>query len=69
MKHSQVATDFHGVPDEILEKAAGYRAICIFVNKKIQASQVPLLVKNGNKIILCCSAGFDNVPIAECKSK
>jgi len=56
-----VATGFTGVPDEVLRQAAGYKAICIFVNKKIQESQAHILKENGNQVILCCSAGFDNV--------
>ena len=27
-----------------------------------------ILKANGNKLILCCSAGFDNVPIDLCKA-
>ncbi len=57
-----------GVPDEVLRHADGYTAICIFVNKKILDSQVEILKDNGNKLILCCSAGFDNVPIDLCKA-
>jgi lactate dehydrogenase-like 2-hydroxyacid dehydrogenase len=53
----QVATGFHGVPDEILKQAHGYTAICVFVNKKISPEQVEILKDNGNKLILCCSAG------------
>ncbi len=63
----QVATGFHGVPDEILKQADGFTAVCIFVNKKILPDQVEILKANGNKLILCCSAGFDNVPIDLCK--
>jgi D-lactate dehydrogenase len=29
---------------------------------------VEILKSNGNKLILCCSAGFDNVPLEECKA-
>jgi len=28
----------------------GFTAICIFVNKKIEARQVPILVENGNRV-------------------
>lgn len=45
----------------------GYTAICLFVNKKIKAEQVDILKANGNKLILCCSAGFDNIPLDKCK--
>ena len=37
------------------------------MNKKITNEQVDILQSNGNKLILCCSAGFDNVPIEKCK--
>ena len=63
-----MATGFHGVPDETLRQAEGYTAICIFVNKKIQPTQVDILKSNGNKLILCCSAGFDNIPLDEVKA-
>ena len=62
-----LAHGFHGVPDEILKEAEGYLAICLFVNKKIKAEQVDILKANGNKLILCCSAGFDNIPLDKCK--
>ncbi len=62
-----MATGFSGVPDEILKEAAGFQSLCIFVNKKIAPAQVEILKSNGNKLILCCSAGFDNVPLEQCK--
>ena len=65
---AKVATGFHGVPDEILKQAHGYTAICVFVNKKISPEQVEILKDNGNKLILCCSAGFDNIPLEQCKA-
>jgi len=51
-----------GVTDENLRGAKGYTAICIFVNKKISEEQVSILKDNGTKLILHCSAGFDNSP-------
>ena len=51
----------------MLEKAKGYKAICLFVNKKILPDQIDILKANGNELILCCSAGFDNVPVDLCK--
>ena len=42
--------------------------MCIFVNKKILPSQVDILKANGNKLILCCSAGFDNIPLEQVKA-
>ena len=53
----QVVDGFDGVPDDILKQAAGYKAICIFVNKKIAPEQVEILKANENQVILCCSAG------------
>ena len=57
--------DGDSVPDDILKQAEGFIAICIFVNKKIAPEQIEILKANGNKLILCCSAGFDNIPL-EC---
>jgi len=57
-----------GVTDENLRGAKGFTAICIFVNKKIQPQQVDILKENGNKLILHCSAGFDNSPTEELKA-
>jgi len=56
----QVAADFQGVPDEVLLQAEGYKAVGIFVNRKIEDRQVEILKKNGNALVLCCSAGYDN---------
>jgi len=56
-----------GVTDDNLRGAKGFTAICIFVNKKISAEQVEILKENGNKLILHCSAGFDNSPTVELK--
>jgi len=61
-----VSTD-SGVTDDNLRGAKGFTAVCIFVNKKIKARQVGILKENGNKLILHCSAGFDNSPTAELK--
>ena len=57
-----------GVSDENLRGAAGFTAICLFVNKKILAEQVDILRDNGNKLILHCSAGFDNSPTTELRA-
>jgi len=56
-----------GVSDENLRGAKGFTAICLFVNKKISANQVEILKDNGTKLILHCSAGFDNSPTNELK--
>ena len=60
--------DGDGVPDDILKQAECFTAICIFVNKKIASEQIEILKTNGNKLILCCSAGFDNIPLEKCIS-
>jgi len=57
-----------GVTDENLKGAAGFTAICLFVNKKISAEQATILKDNGNKLVLHCSAGFDNSPTEELKA-
>ena len=54
-----------GVTDENLRGAHGFTAICIFVNKKILPEQVAIIKENGNKLVLHCSAGFDNSPTSE----
>jgi len=58
-----------GISDENLRGAKDFTAICIFVNKKIKPEQVKILKENGNKIILHCSAGFDNSPTEELKAE
>ena len=57
------------MPDGVLMEAEGYQSICLFVNKKLTESQIDILAENGNKLILCCSAGFDNIPIEKAKAK
>ena len=54
-----------GVSDENLRGAEGFTAICIFVNKKISPEQVEIIKNNGTKLIMHCSAGFDNSPTQE----
>jgi len=56
-----------GVTDDNLRAAKGFTAICIFVNKKISERQIDILKDNGTKLILHCSAGFDNSPTNELK--
>jgi len=58
-----------GISDENLRGAKDFTAICIFVNKQIKPEQVKILKENGNKIILHCSAGFDNSPTEELKAE
>ena len=63
-----MASGFRGTPNGVLMEAQGYKAICLFVNKKLTEEQIDILAHNGNKLILCCSAGFDNIPIKKVKS-
>ena len=63
-----MASGFRGTPDGVLKEGQGYTAICLFVNKKLSEQQIDILSENNNKLILCCSAGFDNIPIEKVKS-
>eukprot|EP00397_Hematodinium_sp_SG-2012_P009598 GEMP01009689.1.p1 GENE.GEMP01009689.1~~GEMP01009689.1.p1 ORF type:complete len:336 (+),score=89.87 GEMP01009689.1:234-1241(+) len=56
------------VTDDALKGAAGFTAICLFVNQKIAPEQVAILKQNGNKLVLHCSAGFDNSPTEELRA-
>eukprot|EP00096_Caligus_rogercresseyi_P009990 TRINITY_DN3506_c0_g1_i1.p1 TRINITY_DN3506_c0_g1~~TRINITY_DN3506_c0_g1_i1.p1 ORF type:complete len:340 (+),score=131.19 TRINITY_DN3506_c0_g1_i1:63-1082(+) len=58
----EVAEGFSGIPEDVLRRAKGFTALIIFVNKKFKDSDVEILKENENKFILCCSAGFDNIP-------
>eukprot|EP00397_Hematodinium_sp_SG-2012_P037999 GEMP01041279.1.p1 GENE.GEMP01041279.1~~GEMP01041279.1.p1 ORF type:complete len:336 (+),score=89.38 GEMP01041279.1:45-1052(+) len=53
---------------DALKGAAGYTAICLFVNQKIAPEHVATLKQNGNKLVLHCSAGFDNSPTVELRA-
>merc|ERR1719283_513366 len=57
-----------GVTDDNLRRGKGFTAICIFVNKKIEARQVEILKDNGTQLILHCSAGYDNSPTEELRA-
>ena len=68
-----VEVAYHGnnmkkVSDYVLRKAAGFAAVCIYENKEISKEQVEILKENGNKFILCCSEGFENVPVEACEA-
>ena len=56
----EVATGFSGVPDDVLKRANGYKALGIFVNKKVTDNQVETLKSNGNELILCTSGMATN---------
>lgn len=45
--------------------AAGYPAICVFINDAADAAALRILASGGTKIIACRSAGFNNVDLKE----
>lgn len=47
--------------------AEGFDAVCIFVNDKCDAATVDILASGGVKLILCRSAGFNQVDLAAVK--
>ena len=47
--------------------ANGFDAVCIFVNDKCDAATVDILAAGGVKLILCRSAGFNQVDLAAVK--
>jgi D-lactate dehydrogenase len=44
--------------------AAGYPAVCVFINDTLDAEVLKTLVDNGTKVIALRSAGFNNVDLA-----
>lgn len=48
--------------------AAGSDAVCIFVNDKCDAATIAILAKGGVKLILCRSAGFNQVDLKAAKA-
>jgi D-lactate dehydrogenase len=52
-------------PTAVLAK--GYDAVCIFVNDKCDAATIETLAAGGVKLILCRSAGFNQVDLAAAK--
>ena len=51
-----------------MKQAKDFKAICLFVNQKLNEAQIDILKQNKNKLILCCSAGFDNIPLQKVKT-
>jgi D-lactate dehydrogenase len=47
--------------------AKGFDAVCIFVNDKCDAATLDILAAGGVKLILCRSAGFNQVDLAAAK--
>lgn len=63
----KIASGFVGVPNEVLDEAAGYKALGMCSNRRIAPSQVEIMKENGNQLILCFGAGYDNIPLEQCK--
>lgn len=55
--------------EDTVSLAAGYDAVCVFVNDIVNAAVVTQLHKLGVKIILLRCAGFNNVDIKACQGK
>ena len=51
-----------------MKQAKDFEAIGLFVNQKLNEAQIDILKQNKNKLILCCSAGFDNIPLQKVKT-
>lgn len=49
--------------------AAGFDAVCVFVNDIVNAAVVDKLYRSGVKVILLRCAGFNNVDIKACQGK
>jgi D-lactate dehydrogenase len=59
-------------PEPLNERTAplarGFDAVCIFVNDRCDASAIEELAKGGVKLILCRSAGYNQVDLAAAKA-
>lgn len=55
--------------EDTVSLAAGFDAVCVFVNDTINAAVVNQLYKMGVKVIALRCAGFNNVDIKECQGK
>jgi D-lactate dehydrogenase len=49
--------------------AAGYDAVCLFVNDDLNKEAVDVLYKNGVKVVLMRCAGYDKVDLKACEGK
>ncbi len=49
--------------------AAGYDAVCLFVNDDLNKEAVDVLYKNGVRVVLMRCAGYDKVDLKACEGK
>ncbi len=49
--------------------AAGYDAVCLFVNDDLNKDAVDVLYKNGVRVVLMRCAGYDKVDLKACEGK
>jgi D-lactate dehydrogenase len=47
--------------------AAGAHAVCVFVNDRVDADTIAQLARDGTRLILCRSAGYNHVDLAAAK--
>lgn len=55
--------------EDTVSLAAGYDAVCVFVNDTVNAAVVDKLYGYGVKLLVLRCAGFNNVDIAACQGK
>ena len=55
--------------EDTVSLAAGFDAVCVFVNDVVNAAVVDALYRMGVKVIALRCAGFNNVDIKACKGK
>lgn len=55
--------------EDTVSLAAGYDAVCVFVNDTVNAAVVDKLYRYGVKVIVLRCAGFNNVDIHACQGK
>ena len=55
--------------EDTVSLAAGYDAVCVFVNDIVNASVVDKLCSYGVKLLVLRCAGFNNVDIAACQGR
>ncbi len=68
--HAKIRWQFHEfrLSADIAATAAGAKAVCVFVNDKVDRRCLETLAKLGVKLIALRCAGFNNVDIAAAKS-
>jgi D-lactate dehydrogenase len=48
--------------------AAGFEAVCVFVNDSIAADTMKILAEGGTRLVLCRSAGFNHIDLEAAKA-